>query len=225
MAGVYGTRLFGEVDRVPGLFSVSTIFFHINYVPLVPTATYVVLEGSHTDDGFSGKKIGMSFKSVLAGYLRGWSAGVAMFAAGVAGLGGMAFFTGNQGGIAVLGAFVSAIAIAFAFWFVVISRSWMLSILTYLALAGLSAGVWLVVLQAIQQNPALEQAKAKEIATLPALLVALIAAAIGMGTKILSGCSYERALVLAQELGIDQGAIASHYGAIVTPRDQFQTAP
>ena len=39
---VFGTRLFGEVDQVPGLFSVRTRFFHINFLPLVPTASFLM---------------------------------------------------------------------------------------------------------------------------------------------------------------------------------------
>ncbi|MBI5547845.1 MAG: hypothetical protein HY901_28515 [Deltaproteobacteria bacterium] len=39
---VYGTRLFGEVDKVPGVLWVRTQFFHLNFLPLVPTASYLM---------------------------------------------------------------------------------------------------------------------------------------------------------------------------------------
>src|SRR3989442_10481906 len=42
--GVFGTRLFGQADRVAGLFCVRTRFFHINFVPLIPLASYLVFE-------------------------------------------------------------------------------------------------------------------------------------------------------------------------------------
>jgi len=68
---VWGTRLFGGVDKVPGVCHVATKFFHIWYIPLVPTQSYVVIAGSETGKGWRGIPIDMSGKSVLAGYLRG----------------------------------------------------------------------------------------------------------------------------------------------------------
>ncbi len=43
---VFGNRLFGKVDQVPGLFHVATKFFHVNFVPLFPLGSWVVLHGS-----------------------------------------------------------------------------------------------------------------------------------------------------------------------------------
>jgi hypothetical protein len=43
---VFGGRLFGKVDQVPGLFHVATQFFHVNFVPLVPTKSWLVLHGT-----------------------------------------------------------------------------------------------------------------------------------------------------------------------------------
>ena len=43
---VFGNRLFGKVDQVPGLFHVATKFFHVNFVPLVPTKSWLVLHGT-----------------------------------------------------------------------------------------------------------------------------------------------------------------------------------
>ncbi|MGC4120272.1 MAG: DUF202 domain-containing protein [Myxococcales bacterium] len=39
---VFGTRLFGECDNVPGVFAVRTQFFHVNFLPLVPTASFLM---------------------------------------------------------------------------------------------------------------------------------------------------------------------------------------
>src|SRR5262249_10119139 len=70
MFAIFGTRNFGKVDHVPGLFYLSTEFFHVNFVPLVPTGTHLVIDGSESGDGFRGVKIGMSGKSIFFTYLR-----------------------------------------------------------------------------------------------------------------------------------------------------------
>ena len=55
MIYVYGSRLFGKVDVVPGLFHVQTKFGHFNYIPLIPMQSYVVL--SHTGKTFRGVRV------------------------------------------------------------------------------------------------------------------------------------------------------------------------
>ncbi len=67
---IFGQRNFGKVDRVPGVFYVVTQFFHINFVPLIPLTTYLVLEGSESGNGFKGVKIPMSFKSIVVAWGR-----------------------------------------------------------------------------------------------------------------------------------------------------------
>lgn len=64
----FGQRPYGKCDVVPELFYVATWFFHVNYVPLVPMGTRLVL-------GQSGKKyhvvrIPFSFKSLLFAWVR-----------------------------------------------------------------------------------------------------------------------------------------------------------
>jgi hypothetical protein len=66
----YGTRMYGKVDQVPGLFYVGTQFFYLQFVPLIPVGSYLVFEGSEKDDRFHGVKIGLSGKSVLFAYGR-----------------------------------------------------------------------------------------------------------------------------------------------------------
>ncbi|HEX9603167.1 MAG TPA: hypothetical protein VF973_05390 [Myxococcales bacterium] len=68
--GVFGTRLFGQADRVPGLFCVRTRFFHVNFVPLVPLASYLVFEekGGSGNRGVELKKL--RWNSVLLAWLR-----------------------------------------------------------------------------------------------------------------------------------------------------------
>lgn len=65
--------MFGKVDEVPGLFHVATRFGHVNYVPLAPSQSFVVLnmpvEGG-TRGAFRGVPIRMSRKSVIVAWLR-----------------------------------------------------------------------------------------------------------------------------------------------------------
>ena len=64
----FGTKLMGKVDEVPRMGYVSTQFFHVNYLPLIPTGTYFVLEES--GDNFRGVTLPLSFKSILVAWLR-----------------------------------------------------------------------------------------------------------------------------------------------------------
>jgi len=68
--GVFGTRLFGQADRVAGLFCVRTKFFHVNFVPLVPLASYLIFEekGGSGNRGVELKKL--RWNSVLLAWLR-----------------------------------------------------------------------------------------------------------------------------------------------------------
>jgi len=66
MIWIFGTRHCGKVDHLPGLFYVTSSFFHIQFVPLIPTGSVLLL-----DDGSErGVQVGMSGKSVLFAYLR-----------------------------------------------------------------------------------------------------------------------------------------------------------
>ncbi|MCL6502089.1 MAG: hypothetical protein K6T86_05340 [Pirellulales bacterium] len=67
MIVVYGTKLYGKVDRVPGLFYVRTRFFHLQFIPLIPLASYVLVEGSNDERGM---KISLSLKSVFTAWAR-----------------------------------------------------------------------------------------------------------------------------------------------------------
>src|SRR5215207_6184396 len=63
---IFGTRLYGKVDHVPGLFYVATKFFHVQFVPLVPAGSFLII-----DDGSErGVAIGVSGKSILVAWLR-----------------------------------------------------------------------------------------------------------------------------------------------------------
>lgn len=77
---VWGSGLYGKVDTVPGLCHVATKFGHLWYIPLIPTGSWIVL--SQDGNGWQGMPIGMSFKSIVMGWLRG-ALVVGMLAAGV----------------------------------------------------------------------------------------------------------------------------------------------
>jgi len=62
---IHGTRLYGKVDQVPGLFYVATQFLYVQFVPLIPLGSYLVMDQARRRKGFSGCKIGLSGKSVL----------------------------------------------------------------------------------------------------------------------------------------------------------------
>lgn len=68
MVVIYGTRLMGKVDRVDALGHVATQFFHLYYVPLIPTGSYLVL--SEQGDDFRGVSVPLSFKSIVTAWLR-----------------------------------------------------------------------------------------------------------------------------------------------------------
>jgi hypothetical protein len=62
---IFGTRTFGKVDCVPGLCSVATRFFPINFLPLIPPGSYMIFEG--TDRG---EPTGLSLKSLALAWGR-----------------------------------------------------------------------------------------------------------------------------------------------------------
>ncbi len=64
MVAFWGSRAFGKVDEVPGIFHVSTTFLHVLYLPVVPLKSHLV----HRDVPLP---IRLSPKSVLTAWLRG----------------------------------------------------------------------------------------------------------------------------------------------------------
>ncbi len=81
---IYGVRPYGTVDAYGGEHA-ETSFFHIWFVPLIPTGSRWIT--GRTPDGSTGYTIDMLGKSVVAGYLRVWGpiVGVGTFAAGIGG--------------------------------------------------------------------------------------------------------------------------------------------
>lgn len=68
----YGARLYGRVHEVPGVFYVSTRFLHVFFVPLIPTASWIVL-----DDKREVSWLGADRKGLALGCIRWRSVGMA----------------------------------------------------------------------------------------------------------------------------------------------------
>jgi hypothetical protein len=78
---IFGTRLYGKVDHVPGLFYIATTFGHVNFLPLMPLQSYLVL-----DDGQERAiPLPTSWKSVLVAWFRavGFVGGLFAFVGGL----------------------------------------------------------------------------------------------------------------------------------------------
>ena len=70
MIVVYGTRLYGTVERC-GTSRVATRFFHIYGMPLVPLGSVLVTEEGE-DNAYRGIPLGLNLRSLAAGYARLW---------------------------------------------------------------------------------------------------------------------------------------------------------
>jgi len=80
---IWGARLYGKTDEVPGMFHVATKFGHLWYIPLIPLGSHIVLE--QTGKGWRGVPVPLSGKSILAAWLRGSGiAGMIIAAIGMA---------------------------------------------------------------------------------------------------------------------------------------------
>ncbi len=80
MIFIFGHRLYGKVDAIPGVGHVATKFFHFDYVPLVPTESWLVT--AQSGKTWRGVKIPLSAKSVFVA----WSRPAAIVAAVIGGV-------------------------------------------------------------------------------------------------------------------------------------------
>ena len=63
---IFGVRLFGKSEIVPGVFFIVTRFFHICFIPLIPMQSFVVFE-----DGGGVALPSLHWGSISMGWLRG----------------------------------------------------------------------------------------------------------------------------------------------------------
>src|SRR5947209_14981781 len=68
MIFIFGHRLFGKVDEVPGLGYVATKYFHVDFLPLIPTQGWFVI--AQNGNQWRGVPIPLSAKSVFMGWAR-----------------------------------------------------------------------------------------------------------------------------------------------------------
>lgn len=80
MVIVWGSRMCGKVDAVPGICHVATNFGHLYYIPLIPTQSLLVF--GEDENGIYGLKIPFSFKSILVAWMRTALWAVLIFAIG-----------------------------------------------------------------------------------------------------------------------------------------------
>lgn len=113
---IYGTRNAGVIDRCGGTY-LSTRFFHIYWLPLIPLGTQLVLD----EPGNRAISVGMSGRSVLAAYLRTWGV-VAALACGAAALGGLEEFADDPVAVIVPLVFALASLLGVVFSWAVLGR-------------------------------------------------------------------------------------------------------
>lgn len=66
---VFGVRLFGKAEIVPGVFFIATRFFHICFIPLIPVQSFIVFVG---DEGEGGAALpSLHWGSISMAWLRG----------------------------------------------------------------------------------------------------------------------------------------------------------
>ena len=104
---IYGTRLFGEVDKVPGIFAVRTRFFHVNFLPLFPTASFLMFG---PDRGV--ELTSVQWRSVLAC----WGRVGLIVAGGIALIAGAAGWSDRTGNGAAVGELVIGALCGAAIW-------------------------------------------------------------------------------------------------------------
>jgi hypothetical protein len=67
---LWGQSLYGRTSESRGRCYVATRFFHVYGVPLLPLASYVVVEGSEDSHGFRGRPIPLHRGSITLAWLR-----------------------------------------------------------------------------------------------------------------------------------------------------------
>jgi hypothetical protein len=65
---IWGSKLYGKVDEVPGMFHVETRFGHLWFIPLIPMGSHLIFQKQGSS--FVGMPVGLSMKSVLMAWGR-----------------------------------------------------------------------------------------------------------------------------------------------------------
>lgn len=67
---VFGVRLFGKAEIVPGVFFIATRFFHVCFIPLIPMQSFVIFEDSQQEGGGAALP-SLHWGSISMAWLRG----------------------------------------------------------------------------------------------------------------------------------------------------------
>jgi len=198
----FGVGLYGAVDRVPGLCYVATQFGHANFLPLFPYRTYLVREGSEQGEAFAGKRIPLSLKSVLAGYVRAWVGLAAIVLFGLIGVLTPMFLRIPRHQEEVIWMTIGAIVGISGSFFVLLTRWRAWALVELLLLAG-SVVIWFLGSQGA--NPALPRHQRllipEFLPLIPLANALLLACSL---TRIFDWADYDRAIQLAQELEAEE---------------------
>ncbi|PHS00451.1 MAG: hypothetical protein COA78_24000 [Blastopirellula sp.] len=83
MTIIFGTRLYGKVDKTTEGYYIATSFFHLFYFPLLPLGSYLITKKGWIEwEGVD--LVAFYSKSTLVGYLRGISvSGIIALAFGI----------------------------------------------------------------------------------------------------------------------------------------------
>ena len=180
---VYGKDFFGTVDRVPGEYHVATLFRHVQYLPLVPVGSFLVLEDESGRDTDDCRPIPLSGKSVSIAYLRALLALVVLFSGLMGALMGAVYFGGSHNPAAFLSALAAAAGLT---WAAIGPRGWL-----FLPGQVLFHGLSAILLVARFALPA--PALAKEEGFWVPLLLANVALLLYALTRLATGASADRA--------------------------------
>jgi hypothetical protein len=193
---IFGEKSYGKVDRVPGVSYVVTIFAHLNFLPLIPVRSFLVVEGTEEGGQFRGKQVSVCLKSVLAGYVRVWCGLVMLIAGAIAGVGtleaAVALGLNPLVQVALLAAGLGAVVCLFV--------GGKFGAVVQVGVHLTSAILWYVLQDAAGQN--VRRAGGVE-GTLAALAIANLALLLYGLTRLFDHAGPARRRELLEELGVD----------------------
>ena len=136
MVVVWGTRMMGKVDAVPGVGHVATRFFYLQFIPLVPVETYLVFR--EVGEQVYGVKIPFSPKSIFVTWLR---TGLILASLGLAFAGCVQFSERREvpGAICIVLSFLSVAAFIYSYYFGPIAKAGYNRAISLAQRAGLEA--------------------------------------------------------------------------------------
>jgi hypothetical protein len=209
MVHIHGRHLYGKVDHMPGLFYVSTEFWHLNFVPLIPLRSYIVLDRSKNAQNCSRKQVPLRLKSVFVGYLRGWLGAITIASVWLSWGPGFAALLPPCGVLTVFVMFAAGAGLCWCYWKAMTASR---PLVLQAVLLVLSTALWFFC-STIEKVAAPRQAGPSLEHYLLAYL--LFSANAGMLLFSLSRratlANYNRALAIAEELGLSSEVVIGRF--------------